>query len=147
MNKIEDWMDRKWRPMMGWMYMVVCTFDFAIFPILWSILQAHYHGQVTNQWDPLTLKGAGLFHIAMGAVLGVTAWKRTEEKLAGLQNGQSSSIPTTNQIPGFGTNNTTLYQNGFNQPASSGVITSSTGSSPSQDSTKQIVPQGPMPQI
>lgn len=147
MNKIEDWMDRKWRPMMGWMYMVVCIFDFAIFPILWSVLQAHFNGQVTNQWEPLTLKGAGLFHVAMGAVLGVTAWKRTEEKIAGIQNGQSSSIPTTNQSSGFGANNTTLSQNGFNQSASSGVNTSSTGSSPSQDPTKQVVPQGPMPQI
>ena len=31
----EDWMARRWRPMMGWMYMVVCTFDFMVAPILW----------------------------------------------------------------------------------------------------------------
>ena len=30
----EDWMQSKWRPAMGWMYMVVCIFDFIIFPIL-----------------------------------------------------------------------------------------------------------------
>lgn len=147
MNKSEHWTDRKWRPMMGWMYMGICILDFAVFPVLWSVLQAYYKGQVTSQWDPLTLKGAGLFHMAMGAVLGVTAWRRSEEKLAGLQNELSSSIPTASQSTGLGTGNTTLPQKGFNQSVSSGVNTSSTGSSPSQDSTKQIVPQGPMPQL
>lgn len=82
----EDWTTRKWRPMMAWMYMTVCILDFAIFPVLWSILQAYYDGQVTSQWDPLTLKGAGLFHMAMGAVLGVAAWSRGQEKLAGVNN-------------------------------------------------------------
>jgi len=44
----------------------------------------YVHGTVTNQWDPLTLKGAGLFHIAMGTVLGITAYGRTQEKLSGV---------------------------------------------------------------
>lgn len=81
--KHESWMDNKWRPVMGWTYMSICILDFAVFPILWSILQAYYDGQVTSQWDPLTLKGAGLFHMAMGAILGVTAWSRGQEKIAG----------------------------------------------------------------
>jgi hypothetical protein len=86
----EDWTTRKWRPMMAWMYMVICILDFAFFPILWSILQAYYDGQVVNQWDPLTLKGAGLFHMAMGAVLGVAAWSRGQEKMAGVTNTTSN---------------------------------------------------------
>lgn len=77
----EDWSSRKWRPYMAWMYMIICAFDFVIFPVLWSILQSHWNGQVTSQWDPLTLKGAGLFHMAMGAVIGVTAYGRTQEKI------------------------------------------------------------------
>ena len=81
--KKEDWMNRKWRPAMGWMYMVVCIFDFIVFPILWSILQAMASGVVTTPWTPLTLQGAGLFHIAMGAVLGIAAWSRGNEKIAG----------------------------------------------------------------
>lgn len=81
--KLEHWTDNKWRPMMGWMYMATCITDFIIFPVLWSILQAYSNGQVTSQWDPLTLKGAGLFHVAMGAILGVTAWSRGQEKMAG----------------------------------------------------------------
>jgi hypothetical protein len=86
-KKKEDWMNSKWRPAMGWLYMGVCAFDFVIFPILWSLVQAMHGGQVTNQWQPLTLQGAGLFHIAMGAVLGLAAYGRTQEKVAGANNG------------------------------------------------------------
>jgi hypothetical protein len=83
----EDWMNTKWRPMMGWMYMGVCITDFVIFPILWSVIQAIGNGQVNIQWQPITLQGAGLFHIAMGAVLGLAAYGRTQEKLGGANNG------------------------------------------------------------
>ena len=38
-KKKEDWMNSKWRPMMGWMYMLVCTMDMIVFPILWSLLK------------------------------------------------------------------------------------------------------------
>ena len=85
MVKEETWLQTKWRPMMGWMYMTVCIFDFIIFPIAWSLLQTTIHNPVT-QWSPLTLQGAGLFHMAMGAVLGVAAYGRTQEKLAGMSN-------------------------------------------------------------
>lgn len=83
----EDWMNSKWRPMMGWMYMLVCTCDFILFPVLWSLLQSLSKGAVTSQWQPLTLQGAGLFHIAMGGVLGLAAYGRTQEKLSGANNG------------------------------------------------------------
>lgn len=86
-KKKEDWMNSKWRPMMGWLYMAVCAFDFVLFPILWSLLQAVTHTMPITQWQPLTLQGAGLFHIAMGAVLGIAALGRTQEKLAGANNG------------------------------------------------------------
>ena len=68
---------------MGWMYMGVCIFDFIVAPILWSLVQALANGSVQTQWNPLTIMGAGLFHVAMGAVLGVAAWGRTQEKVAG----------------------------------------------------------------
>jgi hypothetical protein len=79
-----DWINKKMRPMMGWIYMLTCTCDFVIFPVLWSVLQALSHGSVTSQWQPLTLQGAGLYHIAMGAVLGIAAYGRTKEKVAGV---------------------------------------------------------------
>ena len=79
----QDWINKKWRPVMGWVYMLTCTMDFVIFPILWSLLQALSKGSVTSQWQPLTLQGAGLYHIAMGAVLGIAAYGRTKEKVEG----------------------------------------------------------------
>jgi len=98
-QKKEDWMNAKWRPMMGWMYMLVCTMDFVIFPILWSIIQTLGGGRVETQWNPITLQGAGLFHMAMGAVLGVTAWSRGQEKLAGVNNGGVPAITPTVSTP------------------------------------------------
>ena len=97
----EDWMNSKWRPMMGWMYMVVCSFDFVIAPVLWSLLQSFSQGSVQTQWQPLTLQGAGLFHIAMGAVLGIAAYGRTQEKLGGANNGgiQLPSNAGTTYVP------------------------------------------------
>lgn len=90
MAQEETWVQTKWRASMGWMYMTVCIFDFIIFPVLWSLLQTTTHIPVT-QWDPLTLRGAGLFHMAMGAVLGVAAYGRTKEKLAGMSNEVTSA--------------------------------------------------------
>ena len=126
-QKKEDWMNSKWRPMMGWMYMVVCIMDMVIFPILWSLLQTFTHTQIT-QWNPLTLQGAGLFHIAMGAVLGIAAMGRTQEKLAGANNGGATttapSVTTTPSAPtpGFG-----AAPGGFGSPA---PVTSAAGSQP-----------------
>ena len=79
----EDWMVKKWRPAMGWCYMVICVLDMAIFPVLWSIAQVMVKMPLT-QWNPLTLQGAGLFHLAMGAVLGIAAWSRGQEKIQGV---------------------------------------------------------------
>jgi hypothetical protein len=98
-QKKEDWMNSKWRPMMGWMYMLVCTMDMVIFPILWSLLQTTTGTPIT-QWNPLTLQGAGLFHIAMGAVLGIAAFGRTQEKLGGANNG-GAQAPATGSPSGF----------------------------------------------
>jgi hypothetical protein len=94
-KKKEDWMNSKWRPMMGWMYMLVCTMDFVVFPILWSLLHASLQTGQTAQWNPLTLQGAGLFHMAMGAIIGVAAFGRTQEKLAGANVGGMAPVGQT----------------------------------------------------
>jgi hypothetical protein len=116
-KKKEDWMNSKWRPMMGWMYMLICTMDMVVFPVLWSLLQSLSHGAVNSQWQPLTLQGAGLFHIAMGAVLGIAAHGRTQEKLNGANNGGLGAgttyvPPATPQAGG-------MNNGGFNSPTSS----------------------------
>lgn len=96
----EDWMTKKWRPMMAVMYMMVCVFDFIVFPIMFTVVQ-FWEVQAANdafrQWNPITLGGGGLFHVAMGAVLGVSAWSRGQEKIAGVAN--SPTTPTQPQTP------------------------------------------------
>lgn len=126
LSEKEDWMNSKWRPMMGWMYMSICMFDFMIAPILWSLLQAKDHGMISSQWQPLTLQGAGLFHLAMGAVLGIAAHGRTQEKLNGVNNNSMefpSNAGTTYVPPNQSINNNQFgINNGFgnnsNMPAS-----------------------------
>lgn len=81
-----EWFNKRWRPAMGWMYMMVCIFDFVLFPIMFTVVQfweTEAMNDAFRQWQPLTLQGAGLFHMAMGAVLGITAWSRGQEKIAG----------------------------------------------------------------
>lgn len=84
-----------WRPAMGWLYLVVCVFDFIIFPIMFTIVQ-FWETEAANdafrQWNPITLYGAGFFHIAMGAVLGITSYGRTKEKIEIVkQNGNGNN--------------------------------------------------------
>ena len=94
-KKQEDWMNAKWRPMMGWTYMATCLFDFILGPILFNILQFYNPGQAVGMWTPLTLQGGGLYHIAMGAIIGVSAYGRTQEKLNGANNG---GLPTADPV-------------------------------------------------
>ena len=136
----EDWMQKKWRPAMGWMYMVICTLDMGVFPILWSILQVLTHQPVT-QWQPLTLQGAGLFHLAMGAVLGIAAWGRTQEKVAGAA---SNSPPTIPNAP-LTTPSTSVYTGGV-PSASNGPVTPNPINNPTL--TKSAGPSfGPPPAL
>jgi len=132
-KKKEDWMNSKWRPMMGWMYMLVCTMDMVIFPVLWSLLQTMTHSPIT-QWNPLTLQGAGLFHIAMGAVLGIAAFGRTQEKLGGANNGGI-------QTPGTGF---ASVPSTFGQPSAGGAVSTGFGNSSGFGTTTPVasVPAG-----
>ena len=107
---------------MAVMYMMVCIFDFIVFPIMFTIVQ-FWETQAANdafrQWNPITLGGGGLFHVAMGAVLGVTAWSRGQEKMAGVATGVPNATP---QLSGPDTGASTF---GVSAPA-----TNSWGSQP-----------------
>lgn len=100
-KKNEDWMTKKWRPMMAVMYMICCLMDFAVFPIMFTIVQfweTAVQNDAFRQWAPITLQGGGLFHVAMGAVLGVSAYGRTQEKVAGVAGG-APTVPGTPPLP------------------------------------------------
>lgn len=82
----EHWMKAYWRPAMGWLYMVICAFDFIIGPVLSLTMPAVLAGiGVTTitytPWESLTLSNGGLIHLAFGAILGVAAWTRGQEKI------------------------------------------------------------------
>ena len=133
-KKKEDWMKSKWRPMMGWMYMVVCFMDMVIFPVAWSLLQTVQHVPIT-QWNPLTLQGAGLFHIAMGAVLGIAAYGRTQEKLGGANKGGLQPPGSTTTAPAAAAPMPSTGS--FGSPA---PVSSSWGSQPLANSTSVTAP-------
>lgn len=143
-KKKEDWMNSKWRPMMGWMYMLVCFMDFVGFPVLWSLIQAYDHGNVTSQWQPLTLQGAGLFHLAMGAVIGISAYGRTQEKLNGAEGGGLGSFGPgagTTYVPPTG-NTSVMVSNQAPASTNFGGTTNVTNTSFGGPATSSFAPAG-----
>lgn len=81
-NSDDDWLRTHWRPLMAVTYMVICIFDFILGPVFWSLIQSYQSGNVEIQWQPLTLASNGMFHMAMGAIVGASAWTRGKEKEA-----------------------------------------------------------------
>jgi hypothetical protein len=114
-----DWIQSKWRPLMAMLYMAICACDFVVFPVGWTVIQTKFHGGITAQWQPLTLQGGGLIHIAFGAILGISAWGRTQEKLAGVSNnlvglGTVYIPPDQGSATVINTNQPTTNTTGFN---------------------------------
>lgn len=95
----ESWIAKNWRPAAAVIYLVICLFDFILAPT-WMFLTRETTDQLVRTlvdshldpsvqailvtprpaWTPLTLQGAGMFHIAFGGILGVSAWSRGSEK-------------------------------------------------------------------
>jgi hypothetical protein len=71
---------------MAWQYLVVCSFDFLLAPIM-NAIYSQWAGSAFVPWDPLTIRGGGLYHIAMAAVVGVTAWTRGNENMKMIEMG------------------------------------------------------------
>lgn len=99
-----QWIHTKWRPFMGWMYAAICIFDFILFPVGWTLAQISVGTNALQPWVPMTIQGGGLFHLAMGAIVGITAWSRGKEKIAGFdqysppQEFQRYDLPPTPQM-------------------------------------------------
>lgn len=94
--------DEGWKSLLAVIYAIICVFDFVISPILWSmqrqeaLLMANSiaHDPALNAQlaiemlkslyrthIPYTLQGAGVFHIAFGALLTGSAISKFKEKL------------------------------------------------------------------
>ncbi len=80
------WVKTRWRPAMAWLYVLICAADFLIFPAAYTSIQYNTATSLI-QWIPLTLQGGGFFHIAMGAILGITAYSRGKEKMLAMSRG------------------------------------------------------------
>lgn len=132
-----EWMQKYWRPCAAFMYMICCLADFAIFPIMFTVVQ-FWETQAANdafrQWIPITLQGGGLFHVSMCAVLGVSAYGRTQEKLNGTAGQPAQPMgmasPTIGGTPpamggGFGA----PAQGGFGGTNNAGFNTPQSGAS------------------
>lgn len=72
---------RYWRPAMAWQYFAVCIFDFIVMPSLLAFI-SYEQGITFPGWEPLTLRGGGLYHLSMGAIIGITSFGRSKEKIA-----------------------------------------------------------------
>jgi len=101
----EHWMKSYWRPAMGWLYMLICFFDFVAAPILSMLMPIFLKSLGANtvtyaQWQSLTLSNGGLIHLAFGAILGISAYGRTQEKT-------SAASATAGTKPPSGTISTT----------------------------------------
>lgn len=132
-KEAESWLQKKWRPMMAMMYMCVCASDFILFPIMFTVVQFWEvlpQNDAFRQWVPLTLQGGGLFHMAMGAVLGITAWSRGQEKIAGVANpAMSTTMTTTTQTQqvSYGRPQQSSFDTGFGAQGNYGSPGPTTG--------------------
>lgn len=85
------WYQAVWLPFAAATYIIICIFDFMIMPVyvaahnsrvetmVFKTLEAKdaaefadtlaKTNQAQRQWNPLTLMGAGMFHLAFGALL------------------------------------------------------------------------------
>lgn len=85
------WYQQVWLPFAAGTYIVICIFDFMIMPVYVAAHNSRIEARVfaelegkdvatfattisqtaqaTRQWNPLTLLGAGMFHLAFGALL------------------------------------------------------------------------------
>ena len=71
-----DFIHKIWTPLMAVTYMLICLFDFIVGPVFYNVLQYLNPGQHIDMWQAVTLQGGGLFHMAMGAILGVSAFNK-----------------------------------------------------------------------
>ena len=89
----EPWFTSRWRPAAAWVYLFICIFDFVLAPVGTSALNAYQHIPNTheNSWQTLTTQGGSIFHLSFGAIIGISAYGRTREKIAYDGEGDNST--------------------------------------------------------
>ena len=101
---------RYWRPAMAWLYFVIVSLDFVIFPIIWYQLG----GQ--GEYKSYTLQNGGMFHLAMGAIVATASIGRSWEKM------DQYKMDTWGQRVGYGNYNDPYQNPGMPYPGSPPVM-------------------------
>lgn len=106
-KNLEHGFKKFWRPIAAYIYLAICIFDFMGMPIYIGLQNQQVNAEAfaeirsladkdvqmkaleqldlgSKDWTPLTLQGGGLFHLAFGAILGVAAFTRGQEKVAAI---------------------------------------------------------------
>lgn len=103
-NKVSptEWAMKNWKIGMAFVYTVICIFDFIIAPSWVGITRTEFLELIVSiehltadvqaralelsrvPYDPITLKGGGLFHLSFGAILTTSAFNKNDPKLQGL---------------------------------------------------------------
>jgi hypothetical protein len=114
-DNLEEASKKYWRPIAAYVYLAICVFDFIGMPLFFELNRRPVNTEAIEaiasfkdkdvqvaaiealplqqkEWTPLTLEGAGMFHIAFGAILGVAAWTRGREKVAALERMGANGI-------------------------------------------------------
>lgn len=100
----ESWITKNWRPLAAIVYLLICLTDFVAMPVYYEWANNRYTadnlvelslkfapiGQIESlrilrnerAWQPITLAQNGMLHIAFGAIIGVAAWSRGQDKQA-----------------------------------------------------------------
>lgn len=96
----ESWIKQYWRPLLSYQYIAVCLFDFIFLPTMTMGL-SWLTGNPYVQWDPITLKESGFYHLSMSAIIGAAAWTRGQEKIKRMFMGEEivEETTTTTQTP------------------------------------------------
>ncbi len=114
------WYQRTWLPFLAGIYMLICLFDFIIMPVYTAAHNSRIENAVLTtieakdvadfadgiikanqsqrQWNPLTLLGGGMFHLAFGALLTGGAVTRGIAKKSEVEGYYNSGIATCTAV-------------------------------------------------
>jgi hypothetical protein len=105
---LEHGFKKFWRPIAAYVYLFICVFDFMAMPLYIEIQNREVNTEAfqeirqlqdkdvklkaleqldlgSRDWQPLTLLGGAFFHLSFGAILGVAAFTRGQEKKAAIE--------------------------------------------------------------
>lgn len=108
-NRIAEEPMRNWRVLAAYVYLLICIFDFVAMPVITQVIASKNKETIVElvkeqdskvivegldkisaqQWEPITVKGGGMFHISFGAILtGAAVTKGFERREMVRNNGR-----------------------------------------------------------